>query len=176
MYTPSRTIRFLVRALLVLAGLGVLIAVIVFWFADPLQRRAPSDESIASLFQSHQMEFERLRQMATEDAHGHILWYFSESSIGQIPAESRRQEYQKLLSLRSGLTVAVNYDDNVRFIFAIGGLSAIGPGWVKGIQYSRDISKVGVRVATLDNQRRFPEGVYLKELRPDWFILFQRDD
>jgi hypothetical protein len=64
-----------------------------------------------------------------------------------------------------------------RFIFAWGGSSAIGPGWIKGIQFSPQGAKlIGQQVATLDNERNLPEGVNLKELMPNWFILYRRDD
>ena len=161
-------------ALTVLAVFGAL-AVFVFWKADPLQISEPSDESVIDLFHAHRTEFERLRQMVTEDMHGKSL--FSESNLENISPEVRRDEYKSLLKISSGLFVAINYDKSVRFILARGGLMAIGPGWVKGLQFLPDGAKLlGTRVESLDGSRRLSAGAYFREIEPNWFILYQRDD
>jgi hypothetical protein len=142
--------------------------------SEPTRVEAPSDQELISLLQGHRQEFDRLRQMITEDMHEQS--FLSEATIDQISSASRRLEYQKLLRVRSGLAVGVDYDGGVRFIFATRG-SAIGPGWAKGIQYSKRNSRLlGVRVATTDNAERLSDGVYLRELMPNWFIFFQKDD
>jgi hypothetical protein len=167
--TPLRV----VLGLMLLACLVV--GALVLWAADPLQIKAPSDPELIAFFQAHRVELERLRQMVTEDMHAKS--YFSESELDGTLLEARRQEYRGLLKIKSGLIVTVNYDKSVRFIFGIGGLSAIGPGWAKGIQFLPQGTKhIGVQVKTLDNERTLPVGVYLREIVPDWFILFQRDD
>jgi hypothetical protein len=146
----------------------------VLWSADAMRVEAPSDQELISLFQGHRPEFDRLREMVTEDMHAQS--YFSEATVDRIAPVSRKLKYQKLLRLKSGLAVGVDYEGGVRFIFATVG-SAVGRDWAKGIQYSMRSSRLpGVRVATTDNAERFSEGVYLRELVPNWFIFFQRDD
>jgi hypothetical protein len=171
MSVPSK----LFRIVLGLVVACVVVGAIVLWQADPLQFKAPSDQEVIAVFQAHRADFERLRQMVTEDMH--VKSYFSESELDGISPEARRQEYRSRLKIWPGLHVGVNYDESVRFIFAGGGLLAIGPGWAKGIQFSPQGKKlIGEQVKTLDNERTLPPGVYLRELMPEWFILYQRDN
>jgi hypothetical protein len=73
--------------------------------------------------------------------------------------------------------MGIDYDNVVRFIFAGGGLSAIGPGWVKGIEYvAVDCKRVWDIVHNLDKARLLPAGVYLRPIERKWFIFYQRDD
>jgi hypothetical protein len=55
----------------------------------------------------------------------------------RIVAPARREQYLQLFSqIPHGATVGVNgLSGSVRFIFAEGGLLAIGPGWAKGIEF-----------------------------------------
>jgi hypothetical protein len=164
---PLRVIVSLVLTFMAVAGLA-------HGFADPMRVEAPSDRELISIFQAHRPEFDRLREMVTEDMHAQL--YFSEATIGQISPISRRMEYRKLLRVWSGLAVGVDYNEGVRFIFATRG-SAVGPDWAKGIQYITRVSRLpGVRVATTDNAKILSEGVYLRELLPHWFIFLQKDD
>jgi hypothetical protein len=110
---------------------------------------------------------------------GQAKSYFSISTLDGISPESRKREFESLLRLKvGGLVVAVNHnDDNVRFIFASGGLLAIGPGWVKGIQwYSQGPMLDRVKAYSLDNDRRASADGYAKELAPGWFIFYEKDD
>jgi hypothetical protein len=66
--------------------------------------------------------------------------------------------------------VTVDYDHTVRFLFVIGQISAIGPDWMKGIEYvPGGYESKGDLVQTLDNARTLPTGVYLRKIEPDWF-------
>lgn len=171
MNVPSKLFRIVIG--LVVAC--VVVGAIVLRLTDPLQFKAPSDEDLIAVFQTHRADFERLRQMAVEDLH--VKSYLSESELNGISPEARRQEYRSRLKSWPGLHVGVNYDESVRFIFADGGRLAVGPGWAKGIEFSPQGKKlIGQRVNTLNNERMLPAGVYLKELIPEWFILYQRDD
>jgi hypothetical protein len=135
---------------------------------------APSDQELIALYQEHRSEFDRLRELATEDMR--IQSYFNEATIDRIAPVSRRLEYQRLLRLRAGLAVGVDYNGNVRFIFATRG-SAVSHSWAEGIQYSTPVSRLpGKPVATTDSAMSLPEGIYLRELAPHWFILFQKDN
>jgi hypothetical protein len=73
--------------------------------------------------------------------------------------------------------MGVDYDGTVRFIYAGGGLSAIGPGWGKGIEFvPDDYRRKGSIAQNLDEARKLPPNVYLREIEPHWFIFYQRDD
>ena len=111
--------------------------------SDPTGVEAPSDQELISLFRGHRQEFDRLRQMVTEDMHEQS--YFSAATISRISSAPRRLEYQKLLRVRSGLAVGVDYDGGVDR-FAMRG-SAIGSGWAKGIQYSKTKFKAARRAS-----------------------------
>jgi len=143
--------------------------------AEPVHIAMPRDHDLVALVSSHRAVFERLRRMVTEDMHKRS--YFSESELGGIEPESRRAEYESLLRLKKGLRVTVNYDGSVRFIFATFGHSAIGPGWLKGIQFVPTGTKPkGVLVKTLDSPQNLSAGVYLVEVEPEWFLLYQADE
>jgi hypothetical protein len=159
---------------LVCFALGAL----VFWMADPLNLRAPKDQKLLTLFHDHRAAFERLRQMATEDLQQKKASYFNESCFYGKLDEMRKQEYKPLVSeIYHGLTVTVDYDATARFCFAGGGMIlAIGPGWVKGIQYvPGNYERKGHVVQNLDEANTLPPGVYLREIEPNWFIFYQRD-
>jgi hypothetical protein len=121
------------------------------------------DEQLIALFQAHRTAFEKLQQMATEDAQNgwyfnspdfegakldetyrqkyekdpQYAWYFKSPYFeGGSLNEARRKEYKDLVSeISPGLTVGTDYNDAIRFVFAGGGTSAIGSGWAKGIEY-----------------------------------------
>lgn len=165
------------RVKLVIILAIALSGVILFWIADPFQMRYPRDEDLIRLFVGHREEFEELRRMVTEDSpHGS---YFTHSNIREITRDVLRQkEYQRLFSeIRPSLTVTIDKDDVVRFIFAGGGLSAIGPGWLKGIEYiPGDFERVGTLVESLDEKKLLPAGVDLRQIEPKWFLVYQRTD
>jgi hypothetical protein len=147
----------------------------VFWMADPMNLRAPRDQKLVTSFHDHRTAFERLRQMATEDSEKGP--YFSESFLDGRLDEMRKREYRRLLfEIHPGLIATVNYG-TVRFCFAGGGLSAISPGWGKGIEYvPGDYERKGRVVENLDEANKLPPGVYLRKIEPNWFIFYQRTD
>jgi len=153
--------------------LGV-ISLTLFWFADPLFLRAPKDRTLIAVFHRHRAAFTQLRKLAAADSDG----YFSESYLGGGFSAQQQQECKKLLSeIDSGLIVTTS-PQTVRFVFASGGLSAIGPEWLKGIEYiSGDPAREGVVVKTLDHPASLPfGGVYLRPIAPRWFLVFQNTD
>jgi hypothetical protein len=55
--------------------------------------------------------------------------------------------------------------------------TAIGPGWVKGIEYvPGGYSREGVLSADLDGARKLPARVYIRQIEPNWFVFYQRDE
>jgi len=120
------------------------------------------DSQLIAIFHAHKGAFEKLQQMATEDAQ--YGWYFDSSFEGAELDEKYRQEYEKdpqyawyfkspyfeggklnearrkeyedlVSEISPGLAVGTDYDSSMAFTFAGGGTSAIGPGWSKGIEY-----------------------------------------
>lgn len=132
------------------------------------------DANLVATFQGRRVEFERLRQMTTEDLNTES--YFSESHLDSKLSDLRRQEYRELIAkIQHGLIVTTDYDETVRFVIAGGGVSAISPGWLKGIEYvPGSIEKKGTLLPGLDSANTLPAGVYLREIEPHWFIVYQR--
>lgn len=152
----------------------IAVGAILFWMADPLYLKAPKVRELITVFQEHRAAFEKLRQMAAEDS----MWDFSESRLDARLGDKRRQEYKSLLSeIRRDLSVGRGYE-TTRFIFAGGGLSAIGPGWVKGIEYvPGSTDRVGPIKENLDQPASLAMGgVYLRQIEPKWFVFFQKTD
>ncbi len=161
---------------------GILIALVVFattalWevacrASKPVE---PSDEDLISAFHAHRDSFERLQKMAAEDARRG--WYLGASDKGALD-QSRRNEYNNRISqIHPGLDVAMNGTTGVvRFIFAGDG-TAIGPGWVKGVEYvPRDYSREGLLLPDLNKAPSLPANVYIREIEPKWLIFYQRDE
>jgi hypothetical protein len=106
------------------------LAAAIFWLADPLFLKSPQDQQLLGKFHDSRAAFEVLRDMVIQDSHHKR--YFRISNLDDV-SDERRDRYQKLLTeISSGLIVTVDDHATVRFIFAVGGLSAIGPGWSKG--------------------------------------------
>jgi hypothetical protein len=163
----------------ILIGVVLLCCTLVaflFWLADPLNLTAPSDQKLIASFQDHHEAFEKLRQMATEDLQqvSHISMSHVEGKI----SEARKKEYKAVLSdIYPCQRVTVNYDASVRYICAGGGLSAISSGWMKGIEYlPGDYRNKGNIVQSLDNAHTLRPDVYLRQIEPKWFIVYQRTD
>ena len=172
MVLSSLSVRVVLGVLLAFYAVGTMAS----WSTDSPYINAPSDGKLIEKLHNHRAAFERLRQMVTEDLKAKS--YFSDSDLdGKLP-ESRKQEYRSLLSeIQPGLIVTVDYDKAVRFIFASGGASAIGPGWLKAIQFTSDEGKQkGTKLQNLDNPNTLPVGVYFREIEPNWCVLYQRTD
>ena len=166
---------FISGAILALA-FGVLAAV-ALWQKGCGARRVmePKDQELIATFYAHRQAFELLQEMATEDARRG--WYLGASDPSKLD-QPRRDEYKKLISeIRPGLQVAMNGTTGVvRFIFAGEG-SAIGPDWVKGIEYvPGDHGWEGVLLPDLDKAASLPASVYIREIEPRWLIFYQRDE
>ena len=134
----------------------------------------PNDQELISIFRAHRQAFEQLQEMATADARRN--WYLGASDPGKLD-QSRRDGYKKLISeIRPDLQVGMNGTTGViRFIFAGEGV-AIGPGWVKGIEYvPGDYTREGVLVPDLDKAASLPDSLYVREIEPRWFIFYQSD-
>ncbi|MGA8216812.1 MAG: hypothetical protein WB799_24715 [Candidatus Sulfotelmatobacter sp.] len=155
----------------------VVLAAVALWQKGRGARRVmePKDQELTATFHTHRQAFEQLQEMATEDARRG--WYLGGSDPSK-PDQPRRDEYKKLISqIRPGLRVAMTGPTGVvRFIFAGEG-SAIGPGWVKGIEYvPGGYGWEGVLLPDLDKAASLPASVYIREIEPRWFIFYQRDE
>lgn len=151
-------------ALGIVALCGIIVA-LGFWALDPLNFRAPKDQDLISLFHGHRTAFDRLSQMQTMRER-----YISKDILNP--------EFKDLLSeLHPAPMVTEGYGGKVLFIFASGGLSAIGPGWSKGIiyipgSYERD----GIVLQNLDAANKLPAQSYLRKIEPNWFIFYHSSD
>lgn len=203
-------------------GLILIFAAVVFWMADPLNLRAPKDQKLIAIFHAHREAFEKIQQMATEDAQygwyfdsffegaeldekyrqeyekdPRYAWYFKSPYFeGGKLKEARRKEYQDLISeISPSLTIGTDYDSSMGFTFASGGILAIGPGWSKGIAYVPKSWETngavygiweengtnyqqwhGIVLTNLDNAQSLPANGYMREIEPNWFLFYQRDD
>ena len=103
--------------------------------------------------------------------------YFSAFDPTSKLAGSRQQEYYNLLSeISSGVTETRDYDGTVRFVLAGQG-SAISPDWLKGVEYiPGNYEKKGILVHDLDNVSKLAPGIYLRQLEPNWFLVYQQTD
>jgi hypothetical protein len=161
-------------------GFGIMVVLltllsVIFWMADPFNFRALQDQKLIKFFHDHRETFEKLQQMATEDAKN--KWYFSEPLDGQSKLdESRLHEYKNLTSeISPCFSVTTDYDGAMRFIFAEG--AAISPGWMKGIEYvPGNLERQGVIKESLDKARTLPPGVYLRQIEPKWYLVYQRTE
>jgi hypothetical protein len=164
--------------LTLLAAVG-LMAGFLFIRVDPLQWKTPSDERVIALFQHHQAQFEKLKQMTIEDyRHG---YYFdaSESEEAVRPLRpSRRKVYQKLLSQidpNLGMSLDGSYGViEIRFTLASGGMGPLGDDWIKGIEYlSGYYKEEGKILPSLDAGFNLPDdNNYLRTIQPNWYVFY----
>ncbi len=171
--TPLSPIIVIAIGLVVVFGA---LATTVFWMADPLHIRAPSDQKLLAIFHDHRAAFEKLRQMVAEDSQHE--WYFSKSHLDDKIDGLRQQEYKNLFSeIQSNLVLTVGYNGEASFSFAWGGLFTIGPEWGKGIEYAPNSSMYdGKARPNLDHTRHWPPDVYVRQIEPHWFIFYQQTD
>ena len=161
---------------------GTVLALVVFaavalWLKGSGAPRVmePKDQELISTFHAHRQAFEQLQEMVTQDARRG--WYLAGNDPHK-PDQPRRDEYKNLISqIRPGLQVAMTGPTGVvRFIFASEG-TAIGPDWVKGIEYvPGDYAGEGVSLHDLDKAASLPAHVYVREIEPRWLIFYQRDE
>src|SRR5271157_1858615 len=92
--------------------------------------------------------------------------------------ETLQQKTKRLLfEISSHLVVTKDNDNVVRFIFEEGGWLAIGPGWLKGIEYvPGNYEKEGIIVQDLANVGKLSPGIYLRPIEARWFVVYQRTD
>jgi hypothetical protein len=162
------------RIILVFVLAGGLLAALLFWKADPLNLRSPSDQELIAIFHNHREVFERLHQMLSDDMHNAPK---NKSGVKQLKAK-QSPEYKRLVAeLYPGLEAYIDWDESINFVFARGMIAAIGPGWTKGIYYTSVTDQPnGTLLQNLDNARTFAPGVYLRQIEPHWFIVYQRDE
>jgi hypothetical protein len=155
----------------------IVLAAVALWLTGRGAPRVmePKDQELIATFHAHRQAFEQLQEMVTQDARRG--WYLAGNDPHQ-PDQPRRDEYKNLISqIRPGLQVAMTGPTGaVRFIFAGEGV-AIGPGWVKGIEYvPGDYEREGVLLPDLDKAASLPAHVYVREIEPRWLIFYQRDE
>jgi hypothetical protein len=163
-----------VGIVLVLLSLSIL-GIFTYWTRSRLPSKFPLDQNLITLFSAHHEAFEKLRKMADEDW-GRQAEFSAFDSNSKL-ARSRQQEYDNLLSgIGSGVSETRDYDGTIRFVLAGQG-TAISPGWLKGVEYILgNYEKKGVIVHDLDDVSKLATGVYLRQLEPNWFLVYQQTD
>jgi|SRR5580658_365477 hypothetical protein len=175
MAIPFR-LKFIAGAVVALAF--VALVAVALWLKGCGEPRAmePKDQELIATFHAHRQAFEQLQEMVTEDARRG--WYL-EGNDSRKPDQPRRDEYMNLISqIRPGLRVVMTGPTGaVRFIFAMEG-TAIGPDWVKGIEYvpPSDHRWEGILLPDLDKAASLPAHVYIREIEPGWVLFYQRDE
>jgi hypothetical protein len=107
------SVKFAQRIRVLVSGLCLASAMLCICNAAETQIRAPSDAMILGTFEAHRSEFERLRQMATQDMSR--MSFFIERTISNVRVKARRDEYRRLLRLSRNLEVGTDYNGTVRF-------------------------------------------------------------
>jgi hypothetical protein len=110
--------------------------------------------------------------------------YFNERLLNKKFPWSRRHEYKHLKaaiypSFDIIIWATVHGPDNVvRFVFAGGGLLSIGPEWTKGLEYiPGDYEKdEGQLLPDINQPGTLPEGMYIREIEPHWYIFYNYMD
>jgi hypothetical protein len=130
----------------------------------------PADRTVVKSFHVHRQTFERLAQMADQDA------AVASSSTDESLSVARRSEYARLLSqIDSKLIVVFDPWRTTKFLFASEG-GGIGPIWGKGIAHLTVVpARVGQIAHNLDKDPGH-DGIYLVPIEGDWYVIFQRID
>jgi hypothetical protein len=169
-------IKLIVKIGVVLVLLALLVlGVFAYWKRTRLPSKFPSDQALITLFSTRHEAFEKLRKMADEDVGKQAD--LSASDPTSKLTKSRQEEYDNLLSgIGSGISESRDYDGTVRFVLAGQG-TAISPSWLKGIEYiPGNYEKHGVIVHDLDDVSKLAPNVYLRQLEPHWFLVYQQTD
>ena len=141
----------------------------------------PTDQQLITIFSDHRDAFRKLQEMASEDIQNG--WYFNwpnfySARARSTPGQSRRQDYMNLVSgIPQCFSVYTDYDHHMRFCFAEGSyyIWPPYPRWVKGIEFWPRACP-WVILTDLDNARNRPANVYARQIEPQWFLFYQRDD
>jgi hypothetical protein len=135
------------------------------------------DETLIANFHANRQEFDALRRLVTEDARYRSNISAAALRDDNIEESQRRHTKDMLRQIDPSLTISRDYDNTVRFVFEIGGLSAIGRGWMKGIEYiPGDYHREGVILSNLDLAEKVLHGVYLRPIEGKWFLIMQIDE
>jgi hypothetical protein len=87
------------------------------------------------------------------------------------------EEYNYLIGTINGRNTnfSVDYDGSLSFGLAGAG-SQLSPGWSKGIAYlPGNPTREGVVLKTLDGAERLKPNIYLRQIEPHWYPMYQKD-
>lgn len=147
-----------------------LIGMAIFLMVDPYYIFATKDSKLIELFQKNKGDFIMLREMMLGDSESFI----SPSNVDARLVESRRQQYLILLSKIGNPTI---FSDGkvAKYIYASGGVSAIGSEWIKGLKYDGEC--VDEEVISLDNLNSLSRNMhYCRKIEGNWWIIFEAFD
>jgi hypothetical protein len=150
-----------------------LIALLLFSLpacTDPMPSSFPHDAKLIEIFEQHREVFQRVAQLAMEDA------AIASSPTNDTLSETRRKEYAQLLDRISPHVQLTLDPSRIVFWFAMSGILSIGPESGKGIAFlPRGPARVGRVLSSLDTDPGHDD-VYLRDIGNGWFIIFQRLD
>jgi len=136
----------------------------------------PSDEAILAAFRNNSDVLEKLAHMAINDFPKQP---FMEGETG-LPSVRLREYHNSIERIWPGAYVVSDPGGIVKFIVAEsdGALAAIRPEWRKGIEYisGEYEEKEGIILKNLNGAEKLPAGDYLRQIKPHWFIMFERTD
>ena len=186
--SKSIAVKIVVGVAVVCVLVCVALIVLFLWWSSGfdssygLNISKAKDQDLIAIFQSHSDLFDKLQQIESagvqREPPGHE----------ESPNPARLQLYSNLVSqIHSDFIIGPDYDGTVRFIFAGEG-SAISPDWGKGLEYvpgdyeakgaiySASGQWKGLTLTNLDNASSLPANVYLREIKSNWFVFYQRDE
>jgi hypothetical protein len=175
---------------LVLTAFAFVVVVVVMYF---IPTRVPKDKELIASFHAHRGTFEQLHAMAVKDMQNgwyiHWLqedwwclgrwWCLASSKPSGMPA-SRWEDYKDLISQIRPKVDGVNIDYNGSMYFGFaGGRTGLAPEprWSKGIGYiPPGVKRWEALLPDLDGAHKLPANVYIREIEPNWFILYSPSD
>lgn len=155
-------------ALVMLLGGGII------WAVDPWGWLRPSDEELIVLFNKHERSFELLRSLALQDMGRKSI--VNRETIGcDDVKDNHDQEYcDQINEIRRDLSIGID-SFRISFFYSTGGIT-IGHSWMKGIAYlPHGSARVGPVLDSLDDLGSV-DGVYLRRIRGNWFVVYSSLD
>lgn len=148
----------------------ILVGASLFMMADPYYLSAPTDASLIERLLKNKASFDLLHQMMVDDA----MSYVSSTKLGKPVSDRRRKEYVRLLEA-IGNPILRSDGNMTKYSYAGGGLSAIGPGWQKAIQFNCEQNLP--TLASLDNAGELNAGeLNQRTVDDDWCLIFEKFD
>lgn len=125
-----------------------------------------TDYDLISTVRSHRISFEKILAMMCEDQGGTVVMY---DNLPPGISQERKQQYRDLLlEMRPCVSAALVFGNGWARFCANGG---------KGVEYIPEGRSRSLQLQdTLDRVDDLPPGVYYREIDPDWYVFYQKND